>query len=265
VGISASESAREWNSKVYHRVSNPQFGWGLKVLERLILRGDERAMDAGCGTGRLTEKLLERLPRGSVVGVDQSHNMLRQAAEHLDSTDGRARFVQADLVRLPFEKDFDVVFSTATFHWVLDHEALFKSLARALKSGGKIEAQCGGLGNLQKVHARTVALMKSDRFARFFSNWREPWEFASAETTAERLRHAGFVEIKTWLEPAGFRLNSADEYRDFLGSVILRPFLTAISEIQLRDEFLEEMVRQAMSDPSFELDYWRLNLQAQRA
>jgi trans-aconitate 2-methyltransferase len=152
--MTTTESAREWNSQAYHKVSNPQFEWGLKVLERLELRGDERVMDAGCGSGRLTSKLLERLPHGEVVGVDLSHNMLTQAAEHLRKFRARVKFVQADLTRLPFDNEFDVAFSTASFHWVLDHEAMFASLARSLKPVGKIEAQCGGGANLRDVHRR---------------------------------------------------------------------------------------------------------------
>jgi trans-aconitate 2-methyltransferase len=256
------ESSREWNSFAYHRVSNPQFEWGLKVLDRLSLRGDERVMDAGCGSGRLTAKLLERLPRGEVVGVDLSHNMLTQTAEHLRD---RVCFVQADLTHLPFDNEFDVIFSTASFHWVPDHPAMFASLARALKPGGRIEAQCGGGANLKNVLRRIRSLMQSPKFARFFSRWKDPWEFADAETTAERMRHAGFTEIETWLEPAAFKLGSEQEYRDFLPPVILRPFLNAIVDPDLRTQFEEEIIQQAAGDPTFELDYWRLNLRAAKS
>src|SRR5947209_3180232 len=121
----------EWNSAAYHQVSNPQFEWGLKVLDRLHVRGDERVMDAGCGSGRLTEKLLDLLPHGQVVGVDLSQNMLDQAAKHLKSYDGRISFVRADLANLPFDNEFDGIFSTAAFHWVKDHNALFASLFRS--------------------------------------------------------------------------------------------------------------------------------------
>lgn len=259
--MSKAEQSREWNSSAYHRVSNPQFGWGLKVLDRLALGGDERVMDAGCGSGRLTAKLLERLPKGEVVGVDLSHNMLAQAAEHLGD---RVRFVQADLTHLPFDNEFDVVFSTAAFHWVPDHPAMFASLARALKRGGRIEAQCGGGANLKDVHRRIGALMESPKYARFFARWKHPWEFADAETTADRMRHAGFTDVEAWLESAAFKLSSEQEYRDFLAPVILRPFLNAIGDPELRSQFEEEMVRQAADDPSFELDYWRLNLRGRR-
>ncbi len=259
------ESAREWNSQAYHKVSNPQFGWGLKVLERLSLRGDERVMDAGCGSGRLTAKLIERLPHGEVVGVDLSRNMLTQAAEHLRNFAGRIEFVQADLAHLPFDSEFDVIFSTASFHWVLDHEALFRSLARALKPGGRIEAQCGGGPNLENIHRRVKTLMDTPKYRRFFASWTYPWEFGDAETTAERMRNAGFVNVQTSLEAASFRLGSVEEYREFMGPVILRPYMNAIDDEGLRQDFLEDIVVQSATDPTFELDYWRLNLRGSRA
>jgi trans-aconitate 2-methyltransferase len=259
--MGTADQSTEWDSSAYHRVSNAQFGWGLKVLERLELRGDERVLDAGCGSGRLTAKLLERLPRGSVVGVDLSRNMLAQAAEHLS---GRVQFVQANLTQLPFENEFDVVFSTACFHWVPDHEALFKSLALVLKNGGRIEAQAGGGANLHDVRCRLKKLMMSKKYAQYFQDWKDPWEFATAETTAARMGRAGFVDVETSLEPVAFTLGSAEEYREFIGPVILRPFMNCIGDEKLRNNFLEDVVHEAAEDPTFELDYWRLNLRGRK-
>ena len=113
---------REWDSEAYHRVSDPQFGWGVRVVGRvaaLPLRGDERVMDAGCGTGRVTAELLKLFPRGRVVGVDLSANMLEQARSFLAPQFGeRMEFVNASLEALPFEAEFEGVFSTAVFHWM---------------------------------------------------------------------------------------------------------------------------------------------------
>lgn len=78
---------REWNAEAYHRISNPQFDWGTVVLARLPLDGGECVLDVGCGTGRLTERLVERLPLGRVVGIDQSSNMVGAARDHLRRDD----------------------------------------------------------------------------------------------------------------------------------------------------------------------------------
>jgi len=135
---------REWNATDYHRLSGPQVSWGKKVLARIRLRGDEMLLDAGCGTGRLTAELLQSLPRGRVVGVDLSENMLAGARGYLARDfEGKFRLVVADLQDLPFERVFDGIFSTAAFHWVPDHDRLFRSLFRALRPGGWLRAQCG--------------------------------------------------------------------------------------------------------------------------
>lgn len=266
-----SSPGREWNADVYHRVSGPQFEWGLKVLNRLALRGDETVLDAGCGTGRLTAELLRRLPRGRVVALDVSWNMLRTAEEHLKPEFGeRVTFLAADIVNLvaedpPLEKTFDGIFSTATFHWVLDHDQLFQNLFRALRPGGWVHAQCGGAGNLACLLHRVEALAASSKYRRFFDGYRSPWTYADAATTAERLRRAGFVDVETSLEAAPTRFENAGAFREFVETAIVRSYLQRIPEEQLQHALLQELTGlAAKDDPPFELDYWRLNLRGIR-
>ena len=113
---------REWDAQTYDRVSDPQYKWGLEVLGRLDLAGNEFVMDPGCGSGRVTAKLLERLPNGRVLCVDASEQMIEKAREALGD---RADYLVADLSELEVPERVDVIFSTATFHWVLDHDRLF--------------------------------------------------------------------------------------------------------------------------------------------
>ena len=252
---------REWDSAAYHRLSDHQFAWGKKVLARAPVRGDETVMDAGCGTGRLTAELLRRLPRGRVIALDLSENMLRTACGHLEAAfPGRVSFVRADLQSLPFSGAFDGIFSTATFHWATDHPRLFCNLFQALKPGGWLEAQCGGGPNLARLLARAVALMGQPEYAGFFAGWPGPWEYADAPTTAARLRRAGFVNVETSVEPAEFRLSNAEEYRQYLATVIFHRHLARIPDPGLRESFLQALA----ADLHFELDYWRLNLRGIR-
>ncbi len=255
-------SAREWNAAVYHRLSGPQVSWGQKVLSRLRLRGDEVVLDAGCGTGRLTAELLEALPRGRVVGVDLSQNMLDSAREHLAAQFGtRVHLVACDLLHLPFERAFDAIVSTAAFHWVLDHDQLFVNLRRALIPGGWLEAQCGGGPNLATLRDRANVLAATPKFAPFFAGFHEPWLYQDAEAAAESLRRAGFAEVETSTEAAPTVLANAKEYTEFVRNIILRRHLENLSEEALRDEFMARLTEQAAGDdPAFSLDYWRLNL-----
>lgn len=250
-------SRNEWDAAAYHRVSGPQFAWGLRVLGRVALAGDERVLDAGCGSGRLSAELAARVPHGRVAGADLSENMARSARRVLPAV------VVADLVTLPFAGAFDLVFSTATFHWVRDHARLFTSLHGVLRAGGRLEAQCGGAGNLARVHARATALAAEPPFREHFAAWTEPWEFASPETTERRLRDAGFVDGRCWLEEAPTPFAGADAYREFMSQVVMRPYFARLPTPALRARFLDAITEAASGDePPFVLDYWRLNISA---
>jgi len=258
--------SREWNATLYHQISAPQVSWGKKVLARIALRGDETVLDAGCGTGRLTRELLEALLRGRVVALDVSENMIDAARAYLIPDFGdRVELVCCDLLNLSFHEQFDGIFSTASFHWVRDHEALFHRLYRGLRPGGWLVAQCGGHNNLNRFLARAGGLMQSSPYAQYFAGFQSPWEFSDAETAAARLRAAGFEKIETSLEQAPTKFPTAQDFQQFFESVILHRHLERIPEPELVREFLAELTRQATADdPPFLLDYWRLNLQARR-
>jgi trans-aconitate 2-methyltransferase len=257
---------RDWNAAAYHRVSNPQLEWGLAVLARLPLEGGELVLDVGCGTGRLTEKLIDRLPRGRVVAVDRSRNMIATARDYLlPRRHDRVRFAQADAAALPFDAVADAVFSTATFHWVLDHERLFSSLFAALKPGGRLVAQAGGGPNLHRIHQRCGVIMHDPAFAPHFTRWANPWEFADAAVTTRRLQQAGFEQIETSVVASPVYQPDAPAYREFVEHVICRPHLSHLPTAELRDRFLDRLTDAAAKDtPPFELDYWRLNLDARK-
>ena len=258
--------SKEWNATLYHQISAPQVSWGKKVLSRISLRGDERLLDAGCGTGRLTRDLLEALPKGHVVALDVSQNMLEEARAHLEPDFlGRVEFVRCDSLDLPFDREFDGIFSTASFHWVLDHDRLFRNLHRALKPGGWLVAQCGGGKNTARLLARGQVLMENSSYAPYFAGYTSPWEYAEAETAALRLRNAGFEQIETSLEEAPTQFSSAPEFHQFVENVILRHHLQSIPEAAVREQFMTELTRDfANDDPPFLIDYVRLNLKARR-
>ena len=263
---SSTPHPAEWDAATYHRVSAPQVSWGQRVLARLALRGDETVVDAGCGTGRLTAEVLEKLPRGRVIAVDASANMLREAAAGLVPRFGdRVQFVQADLQTLALPEPVDAIFSTAAFHWIPDHPRLFRHLHAALVPGGRLVAQCGGGPNLARLLERVATLMTAPVYAPAFAGWTGPWEFADDATTGARLRDAGFVDVATGLEAAPTTLPDAATYGDFLTAVVLRSHLALLPDEQARTAFVGPLTEQATEDdPPFGLDYWRLNLEGRR-
>jgi len=224
-------NSREWHAAEYHRLSTPQFQWGQRVLSQLHLRGDECVLDAGCGTGKLTRLLLQNLPRGRVVGLDVSRNMVMHARRDLQPEFGdRARFVAADLLALPFRDAFDGIFSTASFHWVLDHDALFHNLFVALRPGGWLHAQCGGGPNLARLRERVRTLSQTVEFSPRLGQFPEPWFFSDAEGAARRMRSAGFHEVKTDLEQASFAVSSREEFQGYLRNVCSAPSPRALTQ-----------------------------------
>ena len=257
----------EWNASVYHQVSKPHVTWGRTVLSDLTLRGDETAIDAGCGSGRLTSELLELLPDGHVIAIDRSANMLAEARVNLARFADRVTIVQADIGNLTLAdvgEPVDLIFSTATFHWIEDHDALFRGLFRVLKPGGLLSAQCGGGPNLETLLARAEEKMRSPELAEYFDGWKGPWEFADDVTTANRLQDAGFTNITTWLYEAPTPMADAEAYRTFLSNVILGEHLIRLPEEE-RGPFVDFLVDGAATeDPPYVFDYWRLNMRASR-
>ncbi len=246
----------EWDAKTYDAISDPQFNWGMEVLGRLELRGDEVALDAGCGSGRVTEQLRKRLPCGRLIAVDGSEAMIAEARGRLGED---ASYLVADLSELQIDEPVDLVFSTATFHWILDHDRLFGRLRAALRPGGRLVAQCGGEGNVAE-HARAIATVAArPEFAGHLDEARGIWNFASAEDTERRLRNAGFSEVRCWLEP---RPVQPEHPLEFTSTVTLGPLLAQLPEEQRRP-FAEAILEQ--SEKPLVLDYVRLNIEASAA
>ena len=261
-----SAAGKDWDGAAYQRLSDPQFRWGMKVLERVRLRGDEVVLDVGCGSGRLTAQLLERVPRGRVIANDASPSMMQQAREQLARFGDKVQFIEGSALDLTLDQAADLVFSTATFHWILDHDKLFRVLYRALKPGGRLDAQCGGGPNLHWIRARAEELMKATRFAPFFREWKSPWLYAPPEETAMRMKAAGFQDVEAWLESTPTPFPDEQAYRAFTAHVVMRPYLQAIGDEQRREEFMNELTAMAaQDDPPYTLDYWRLNIKGNRA
>lgn len=254
----------DWNADRYHHISSPQQTWGRKVLDRLPLEGHEHVLDIGCGTGRVTGELAARVPRGGVIALDRSPAMLATAREWLHAHAPGVRLVLADGAALPFQRRFDAVFSTATFHWIHDHAALFRSIITALRPGGRLVAQCGGAGNLALLLGRAERLMREPRFANNFDDWTEPTYFSDVDSAGRRMRAAGFEEIEASLEPAPTSFDSPLAFQEFIANVCVRYHLARLSPRD-GDLFLRELTVAAAADsPPLTLDYWRLNLSARR-
>jgi trans-aconitate 2-methyltransferase len=247
--------APNWDAAAYHRVSGPMEEMGLAVLDRLDLRGDETVLDAGCGSGRVTAHLVERLPRGRVIALDVSEAMVAEARRSLgDRADVRC----ANLLELELAEPVDVIFSTATFHWILDHDRLFTRLFAALRPGGRLVAQCGGSGNIAGVLAAAGEVAGRPAFATCFHGWSRASYFATPEETEARLARIGFAEIECWLAENPIR---PDGPADYLRTIVLRDHLARLPP-ELEQPFIDEVLK--LLEKPVVLDYVRLNIDGLR-
>ena len=246
--------SRDWDAATYHRVSTPHVEWAEILLGRLGLSGEETVLDAGCGSGKITLMLLERIPRGYVIAVDQAPSMVEHARAALEGR--RADVIEADLTELELTEAVDAAFSSAVFHWIADHDRLFERLFAALRPGGRLVAQCGGEGNVERFHEAARAVAAAPPYAEHLAGWAGPWNFAGPVETAARLERAGFSDIETWLEPYPI---APEDPEDYLRTVCLGPHLEQLPE-ELRDDY----VRAVLESSGEELDYVRLNIVARR-
>jgi trans-aconitate 2-methyltransferase len=242
-----------WKGDDYDRISAPHADMGTPALDRLVLDGDERVLDVGCGSGRVTERLMERLPTGTAVALDGSASMLEEARRRLARFGDRVSYVQADLGRppLPIDGLVDAVMSTATLHWVLDHDALFESLGGVLRHGGHLSFQCGGEGNA----AAMIAAVREQGV-----ETAHVFHMAGVDETTARLRANGFVDIEAWLEPRTIAFATRVEMLDYIITPYLRP-ATGLAE----DELLRLANGAADRLGVLAIDYVRLNVTARKA
>ncbi|HEX9817250.1 MAG TPA: methyltransferase domain-containing protein [Candidatus Thermoplasmatota archaeon] len=254
-----------WDANLYEDASTVQQKWGIALMESRAWRGDEHVLDAGCGTGLVTEELVKRVPNGHVVAVDNDPMMVEKAVPRLGRYSGRVEALAADVLALPSIGPFDVIFSNAVFHWVQDHDKLFLELFRHLKPGGELLAQCGGEGNLEKVRTVTEGIRQEAAFAPFFRGWNAPWNYQDDASTTERLFISGFVPADASLKAAPVTFPDDETFARFANAVILRPYLGALPTPQLRGELLGRFLeRMDQAGHGRTLDYVRLTIRAQR-
>jgi trans-aconitate 2-methyltransferase len=246
----------DWDAATYDRIADPMTRWGGDVLARLDPGPNDTVLDAGCGTGRVTEMLLERVTEGQVVALDAAPSMVTEARRRLARFGDRVLVVDADLLDLAPDilqgrAPVDSVLSTATFHWVLDHDRLFANLAGVLRPGGRLVAQCGAAGNITRLieAVRTTGLERTGA-----------WYYATPDDTRRRLEASGFTDIDVWTHPEPTPIDPA-ELETYLETVCLRTLVAPMAPTERRT-FLAA-VAVALGDPV--IDYVRLNIAARRA
>ena len=238
-------SQNRWNPNDYARHSTAQFQWARELIAKLQLRGDEAVLDIGCGDGKVTVLLAQATPRGHVIGIDSSPDMITLARR--SSRAPNLEFVEMDARALMFQDSFDVVFSSAVLHWIKDHRALLRGVRASLKRGGRILFQMGGRGNAQEVFMAFEKMTAcSDRWKSFFANFEFPYGFYGVEEYTQWLREAG-------LEPHRVELISKDmvyPHREGMAGWIRTTWLPYTERLpaNLHRSFIDEMIETYLRD-----------------
>lgn len=192
--------AHAWNPGDYHRHSAAQARWAHELIGKIKLAGDERVLDLGCGEGKVIAEIAARLPSGSVLGLDVSRDMIAFARERFPPERyPNLRLVEGDMLDLPFDREFDVVFSNAALHWVADHGRVFQGISRALRPGGRILLQMGGRGNVAPVLAIADEILTEEPWTRLFGGPAPCYAFYGAEEERGLLEAAGLTPLRAEL------------------------------------------------------------------
>jgi trans-aconitate methyltransferase len=169
------QSMYQWDAEDYHRSSVEQQKWARELILKLALMGNERVLDIGCGDGKITAEIAEKLPEGSVLGIDNSEEMIHFARKNFPSKRFQnLAFELMDATELSFDEKFDVVFSNATLHWINNQLLVLEGIKKSLKPSGKVLLQMGGRGNAAQIFEVLETIIKGEKWEKYFTDYCTP-------------------------------------------------------------------------------------------
>jgi trans-aconitate methyltransferase len=231
----------QWNAGDYHKNSSEQQRWGLELLDKIALSGNERVLDVGCGDGKLTAEIVRRVPHGSVLGIDKSEDMIRFAQEHYQpDVFPNLKFVLLDARNLFFDQEFDVVFSNAALHWVDDHANILLKIRESLSAGGRVIAQMGGKGNASGILKVLGTMIRGEKWADYFSGFSVPYTFYDDQEYKMLLESAGLTVKRLELIPKYMVHNGQEGLAAWIRATWL-PYTRRVPA-ELHSEFIHEIV-----------------------
>lgn len=253
-----------WDAPTYHHVATVQQQWGRALLAHHTFNGDERVLDAGCGTGVLAGKLLERYPGVQMTAVDNDPGMVAAARKHLEPYTERVRVLEADLVDLPELGEMDLVYSNAVLHWVEDLEAAIEGFHRLLRPGGRLLAQFGGRGNLQAIRSVAEQVLARAPYNKTLAGHEQPWHYHDDKTIHQAMSKNPWGRTSIQWHQAPVTFPDDEAWRRFLHTVTLRPYLGLLDK-PLQKRFVQDTMTQAHTDGlGRTLDYVRVTIDARR-
>jgi trans-aconitate 2-methyltransferase len=236
----------KWDPEVYEKSSSSHKKWAEEVISKIQLKGDERVLDIGCGDGKITAYIASLVPKGSVVGIDNSAEMISFARSKFPQLSWpNLSFEYGDASNLRYQNEFDIVVSFACLHWILDHKPVLEGSKRSLKSGGRLFIQFGGKENAAKVFEVEEKKILEDKWIRYFKNFAFQYAFYEPETYKDWLDQVGLKTIRVELILKDMIQSGGEGMASWIASTWL-PYIERIPE-ELRHDFINETVRSYIS------------------
>jgi trans-aconitate 2-methyltransferase len=206
----------EWDATEYARRSGLQQTMAEEVLALLDLEGSERVLDIGCGDGKITAEIAARVPRGSVVGVDASQDMISFASSHFGPTvRPNLRFEVADARFLPFKNEFNLVVSFNALHWVPEQDAALGSIRSAMLSDGRVLLRLVPAGERKSLENVIEETRRSSRWSAHFQGFHDPYLHLTPEQYAAAAVRNGLRVLRIHTEAKAWDFKSREAFFAF--------------------------------------------------
>ena len=237
----ASAKIFEWNAADYAKSSSMQQQWARELIQKLHLSGNERVLDVGSGDGKVSAEIASALPNGSVLGIDSSLSMVELSQKTFSPDhNSNLRFQLCDAKEIPFNNEFDVVFSNATLHWIVDHQPVLKGIYTSLKHGGRILLQMGGRGNADVVKNVMASVVTQNEWKQYFANFQFAYGFYGPEEYNEWLLENGFTSVRAELIPKDGVHKSREAFAGWFRTTWI-PWTNRVPD-NLRSIFIDQVV-----------------------
>lgn len=236
----------EFDGEKYKKASKHQKEWGNSLISELSLRGSENILDLGCGDGGLTEQLAQLVPDGTVLGIDASAGMIAAAQKRISPN---LKFTKMDINSMEFQNKFDVIFSNAALHWIMDHEKLLGNSFRALKDGGTILWDFAGDGNCSNFFAVVRELICNKKYKQYFNDFSWPWYMPKKSDYETMIAASGFSTYYVAEVNRDRFFPSEDDLIKWIDQPSIVPFLDVIpdeTKVEFRQDVISAMLKRTL-------------------
>lgn len=259
----------KWDAGDYNRNSSSQQKWARELIGKLQLCGNERILDIGCGDGKISAEIAACVPQGSVVGLDISEEMIGYARYNFPSEIYyNLEFVLGDASKLNYLQEFDVIFSNATLHWVIDHVPVLEGMVHSLKPSGKALLQMGGKGNAAGILALANHKCVNSKWSTYFKDFKIPYGFYSPEEYISWLQQSGFIAKRVELIPKDMVHKNKNDLAAWVRTTWL-PYTQRIP-VEMQDNYIGEIVDEYLGifppdqDGYIYVQMYRLEVEAEK-